>query len=143
MKLLSGTLSGVAQTQRHHGSSIQGAFWSAEVTGSRGEASLELHSGLGLLSASSLESQSFVLAPPTDEVARNLQALTSKCHHGKNCCRQVLCLYELSKVGAEAGPHRAGSSDDSCEGKGTRHWESAVLAWTGPWVPKPQENREP
>lgn len=48
-------------------------------------------------STSSLESQSFVLAPPTDEVARNLQALTSKCHHGKNCCRQVLCLYELSK----------------------------------------------
>ncbi|XP_051000473.1 spatacsin [Acomys russatus] len=48
-------------------------------------------------STSSLESQSFVMAPPTDEVAKNLQALTSKCLHGKNCCRQVLCLYELAK----------------------------------------------
>ncbi|XP_007619545.2 spatacsin isoform X1 [Cricetulus griseus] len=48
-------------------------------------------------SASSLDSQSFMMAPSTDEVARNLQALTSKCLHGKNYCRQVLCLYELAK----------------------------------------------
>ncbi|XP_040602104.1 spatacsin isoform X2 [Mesocricetus auratus] len=48
-------------------------------------------------SASGLDSQSFMMVPPTDEVARNLQALTSKCLHGKNYCRQVLCLYELAK----------------------------------------------
>ncbi|XP_055480029.1 spatacsin [Psammomys obesus] len=48
-------------------------------------------------STSSLDSQSFVMMPPTDEVARNLQALTSKCLRGKNYCRQVLCLYELAK----------------------------------------------
>ncbi|KAL1786843.1 spatacsin isoform X1 [Sigmodon hispidus] len=48
-------------------------------------------------SASSLDSQSFMMVPSADEVSRNLRALTSKCLHGKNYCRQVLCLYELAK----------------------------------------------
>ncbi|XP_038186655.1 spatacsin [Arvicola amphibius] len=48
-------------------------------------------------STSSLDSQSFMMAPSTDEVARSLRALTSKCLRGKNYCRQVLCLYELAK----------------------------------------------
>ncbi|XP_004408728.1 PREDICTED: spatacsin isoform X1 [Odobenus rosmarus divergens] len=48
-------------------------------------------------SASSLDSQSFVMLPPSDEVVTNLETLTSKCLHGKSYCRQVLCLYELAK----------------------------------------------
>ncbi|XP_057636203.1 spatacsin [Chionomys nivalis] len=48
-------------------------------------------------STSSLDSQSFMMAPSTDEVTRSLRALTSKCLRGKNYCRQVLCLYELAK----------------------------------------------
>lgn len=68
-----------------------------------GEATLELPSDLCLLSASSLDSLSFAMVPPTDEVARNLQVLISKCLHGKNYCRQVLCLYELAKVYARGG----------------------------------------
>ncbi|XP_045628292.1 spatacsin isoform X2 [Ursus americanus] len=48
-------------------------------------------------SASSLDSQSFVMLPPSDEVVTNLETLTSRCLHGKNYCRQVLCLYELAK----------------------------------------------
>ncbi|KAM7158211.1 spatacsin isoform 4-T4 [Molossus nigricans] len=48
-------------------------------------------------STSSLDSQSFVMLPPNDEVVTNLETLTSKCLHGKNYCRRVLCLYELSK----------------------------------------------
>ncbi|XP_036040179.1 LOW QUALITY PROTEIN: spatacsin [Onychomys torridus] len=62
-----------------------------------GEASLKLPSDLGLLSASSLDSQSSMMLPSTDEVARTLRGLTSKCLHGKSYCRQVLCLYELAK----------------------------------------------
>lgn len=58
-------------------------------------------SDLCLLLASSLDSQSFVMLPPIDEVVSNLGTLTSRCLHGKNYCRQVLCLYELSKVGAK------------------------------------------
>ncbi|XP_058397458.1 spatacsin isoform X4 [Diceros bicornis minor] len=48
-------------------------------------------------STSSLDSQSFVMLPPSDEVVTNLETLTSRCLHGKNYCRQVLCLYELAK----------------------------------------------
>ncbi|XP_015991677.2 spatacsin isoform X1 [Rousettus aegyptiacus] len=48
-------------------------------------------------SSSSLDSQSFVMLPHSDEVVTNLETLTRKCLHGKNYCRQVLCLYELSK----------------------------------------------
>ncbi|XP_048188243.1 spatacsin [Perognathus longimembris pacificus] len=48
-------------------------------------------------STSSLGSQSFVMAPPSDEVVTTLETLTSKCLNGKNYCRQVLCLYELAK----------------------------------------------
>uniref|UniRef100_A0A8C7BVW8 SPG11 vesicle trafficking associated, spatacsin n=1 Tax=Neovison vison TaxID=452646 RepID=A0A8C7BVW8_NEOVI len=48
-------------------------------------------------STSSLDSQSFVMLPPSDEVVTNLETLTSKCLHGKNYCRQVQCLYELAK----------------------------------------------
>ncbi|XP_066132692.1 spatacsin isoform X1 [Saccopteryx bilineata] len=48
-------------------------------------------------STSSLDSQSFVMLPPSDEVVTNLETLTSRCLHGKNYCRRVLCLYELSK----------------------------------------------
>ncbi|KAF6352493.1 SPG11 vesicle trafficking associated, spatacsin [Rhinolophus ferrumequinum] len=48
-------------------------------------------------STSSMDSQSFVMLPPIDEVVTNLGTLISRCFHGKNYCRQVLCLYELSK----------------------------------------------
>ncbi|XP_059861135.1 spatacsin [Delphinus delphis] len=48
-------------------------------------------------STSSLDSQSFVILPPSDEVVTTLETLTSKCLHGKNYCRQVLCLYALAK----------------------------------------------
>ncbi|XP_037690027.1 spatacsin isoform X2 [Choloepus didactylus] len=48
-------------------------------------------------STSSLGSQSFVMVSSGDEVVTNLEILTSKCLHGKNYCRQVLCLYELAK----------------------------------------------
>ncbi|XP_071070276.1 spatacsin isoform X3 [Dasypus novemcinctus] len=48
-------------------------------------------------STSSLDCQSFVMVPPSDEVVTNLETLTSKCLHGKNYCRQVVCLYELAK----------------------------------------------
>ncbi|XP_073921960.1 spatacsin isoform X3 [Castor canadensis] len=48
-------------------------------------------------STSSLDSQSFVMVVPSDEVVTNLKTLTSKCLNGKNYCRQVLCLYELTK----------------------------------------------
>lgn len=73
------------------------------VLKSWGEDTLELPSDLCLLSASSLDSQSFVMVPPTDEVAQNLHTLISKCLHGKNYCRQVLCLYELAKVCTRRG----------------------------------------
>ncbi|XP_034352380.1 spatacsin isoform X2 [Arvicanthis niloticus] len=63
-------------------------------------------------STSSLDSQSFVMVPPTDEMARNLQALISKCLHGKNYCRQVLCLYELAKeLGCSYGDVAARDSE--------------------------------
>ncbi|XP_063106193.1 spatacsin isoform X2 [Cavia porcellus] len=48
-------------------------------------------------STSSLDSQSFVMMPPSDEVVTNLETLTSRCLYGKNYCRQILCLYELAK----------------------------------------------
>ncbi|XP_017657798.2 spatacsin isoform X2 [Nannospalax galili] len=48
-------------------------------------------------STSSLDSQSFVMVPPGDEMVRNLRTLTSRCLNGKNYCRQILCLYELAK----------------------------------------------
>uniref|UniRef100_A0A8C5P045 SPG11, spatacsin vesicle trafficking associated n=1 Tax=Jaculus jaculus TaxID=51337 RepID=A0A8C5P045_JACJA len=48
-------------------------------------------------STSSLESQSFVMVPPNDEIVMTLKTLTSKCLNGKNYCRQILCLYELAK----------------------------------------------
>ncbi|GAB1286802.1 Spatacsin [Apodemus speciosus] len=68
---------------------------SAEVTGLCHHTSLcEARNGA---QASSLDSLSFAMAPPTDEVARSLHTLISKCLHGKNYCRQVLCLYELAK----------------------------------------------
>lgn len=93
-------------------SQTQGEQWGCSA-GSCGQRSG--HSGLGrgrtwqlkapshlcLLLASSLDSQSFVMLPPIDEVVSNLGTLTSRCLHGKNYCRQVLCLYELSKVGAK------------------------------------------
>ncbi|XP_056272671.1 spatacsin isoform X1 [Pseudoliparis swirei] len=41
---------------------------------------------------------SFVMLPlPEDEVAGLLQKLVDQCRHGKNYCRQVLGLYQLSK----------------------------------------------
>ncbi|XP_058521898.1 spatacsin [Ochotona princeps] len=48
-------------------------------------------------STSSLESQSCAMVPPGDEVLVHLETLASRCLHGKNYCRQVLCLYELAK----------------------------------------------
>ncbi|XP_074145608.1 spatacsin [Sminthopsis crassicaudata] len=48
-------------------------------------------------STSSLDSQSFVMFTHGDEIALHLETLISRCLHGKNYCRQVLCLYELAK----------------------------------------------
>ncbi|XP_060116339.1 spatacsin [Heteronotia binoei] len=49
-------------------------------------------------STSSLESWSFMGVPYSDDkVVGSLQDLTAECMHGRNYCRQVLCLYELSK----------------------------------------------
>ncbi|XP_074956957.1 spatacsin [Phalacrocorax aristotelis] len=48
--------------------------------------------------ASSLEDWTHIVASsPDDEVVTSLKALTDECIHGRNYCRQVLCLYELSK----------------------------------------------
>ncbi|NXP17064.1 SPTCS protein, partial [Scytalopus superciliaris] len=47
---------------------------------------------------SSLEDWTHLVAPcAEDEVVASLKALTEECVHGRNYCRQVLCLYELSK----------------------------------------------
>ncbi|KAM6301889.1 spatacsin [Podargus strigoides] len=49
-------------------------------------------------SASSLEDWTHLGAPsPDDQVVISLKALIDECVHGRNYCRQVLCLYELSK----------------------------------------------
>ncbi|CAM5087629.1 unnamed protein product [Natator depressus] len=51
-----------------------------------------------LQSTSSVENWSHVLAPsPDDLVMTSLTTLIDECVHGRNYCRQVLCLYELSK----------------------------------------------
>ncbi|XP_058397460.1 spatacsin isoform X5 [Diceros bicornis minor] len=61
------------------------------------KAASSFFSAQALVASSSLDSQSFVMLPPSDEVVTNLETLTSRCLHGKNYCRQVLCLYELAK----------------------------------------------
>ncbi|NWR79138.1 SPTCS protein, partial [Centropus unirufus] len=49
-------------------------------------------------SASSLEEWTHLVAPsPEDQVVTSLKALIDECVHGRNYCRQVLCLYELAK----------------------------------------------
>ncbi|NWW47329.1 SPTCS protein, partial [Pedionomus torquatus] len=49
-------------------------------------------------SASSLEDWTHLVAPsPDDEVVTSLKVLIDECVHGRSYCRQVLCLYELSK----------------------------------------------
>ncbi|NXE26677.1 SPTCS protein, partial [Ardeotis kori] len=49
-------------------------------------------------SASSLEDWTHLVAPSADDqVVTSLKALIDECVHGRNYCRQVLCLYELSK----------------------------------------------
>ncbi|XP_028814265.1 spatacsin isoform X2 [Denticeps clupeoides] len=77
----------------------------------RGLASGELQTGMMELlspeamsrrsfpSTSSLGSlSSFVVVPsPEDQVVTKLQMLVDECYHGKNYCKQVLSLYELSK----------------------------------------------
>ncbi|XP_026565199.1 spatacsin [Pseudonaja textilis] len=51
-----------------------------------------------LKSSTSLDSWSSVgSSSPDDGVAGSLQALVAECVHGRNYCRQTLCLYELSK----------------------------------------------
>ncbi|NWT01891.1 SPTCS protein, partial [Mionectes macconnelli] len=48
--------------------------------------------------SSSAEDWTHLVAPcVADEVVAGLKALTEECVHGRNYCRQVLCLYELSK----------------------------------------------
>lgn len=39
-----------------------------------------------------------MLPLPDDEVAVQLQKLVDQCRHGNNYCKQVLSLYQLSKV---------------------------------------------
>ncbi|XP_074863263.1 spatacsin [Carettochelys insculpta] len=51
-----------------------------------------------LQSTSSLENWSHVVTPSQDDlVITSLRTLIDECVHGRNYCRQVLCLYELSK----------------------------------------------
>ncbi|NXY85661.1 SPTCS protein, partial [Alcedo cyanopectus] len=48
--------------------------------------------------AASSEDWTHIVAPPAeDQVVTSLKALIDECVHGRNYCRQVLCLYELSK----------------------------------------------
>lgn len=52
-----------------------------------------------LFPASSLEDWTPLGAPCGDDpVVAALKALAEECVHGRGYCRQVLCLYELSKV---------------------------------------------
>ncbi|XP_030312794.1 spatacsin [Calypte anna] len=52
----------------------------------------------GVLGTSSLEDWTHLVAPsPDDQVVTSLKALIDECVHGRNYCRQVLSLYELSK----------------------------------------------
>lgn len=52
-----------------------------------------------LFPASSLEDWTHIADPSLDDqIVLSLKALTDECVHGRNYCRQVLCLYELSKV---------------------------------------------
>lgn len=39
-----------------------------------------------------------MLPLPEDEVAVQLQKLVDQCRHGNNYCKQVISLYQLSKV---------------------------------------------
>uniref|UniRef100_A0A669PJX5 SPG11 vesicle trafficking associated, spatacsin n=1 Tax=Phasianus colchicus TaxID=9054 RepID=A0A669PJX5_PHACC len=49
-------------------------------------------------STSSLEDWTHIADPSLDDqIVLSLKALTDECVHGRNYCRQVLCLYELSK----------------------------------------------
>ncbi|OXB62830.1 hypothetical protein ASZ78_008048, partial [Callipepla squamata] len=49
-------------------------------------------------STSSSEDWAHIAAPCADDrIVVTLKALTEECVHGRNYCRQVLCLYELSK----------------------------------------------
>ncbi|NWI89416.1 SPTCS protein, partial [Pitta sordida] len=49
-------------------------------------------------SSCSSEGWTHLVAPGADEeVVAGLRALSEECVHGRNYCRQVLCLYELSK----------------------------------------------
>ncbi|XP_009068251.1 PREDICTED: spatacsin, partial [Acanthisitta chloris] len=50
------------------------------------------------IGTSSLEDWTHLVAPsPAEQVVVCLKALTEECVHGRSYCRQVLCLYELSK----------------------------------------------
>ncbi|XP_071610161.1 spatacsin isoform X1 [Heliangelus exortis] len=52
----------------------------------------------GVPGTSSLEDWTHLVAPsPDDQVVSSLKALIDECVHGRNYCRQVLSLYELSK----------------------------------------------
>ncbi|XP_062998105.1 spatacsin-like [Elgaria multicarinata webbii] len=66
-----------------------------------------------LQSTSSLEWRSLVEAMcPPQEVVGSLQALIAECVHGRNYCRQVLCLYDLSKeLGCSFGEISAHDSE--------------------------------
>ncbi|KAM5235417.1 spatacsin [Ctenodactylus gundi] len=73
---------------------IRALLQHAELPEEEEEADLPLRK---VQSTSSLDSQSFVMAHPSDEIVMGLDALTRRCLYGKNYCRQVLCLYELAK----------------------------------------------
>uniref|UniRef100_A0A8B9PSW5 SPG11 vesicle trafficking associated, spatacsin n=1 Tax=Apteryx owenii TaxID=8824 RepID=A0A8B9PSW5_APTOW len=56
------------------------------------------NSALHYHESSSLEDWTHIVAPSADDhVVIGLKALIDECVHGRNYCRQVLCLYELSK----------------------------------------------
>ncbi|XP_061451638.1 spatacsin isoform X2 [Rhineura floridana] len=77
---------------------IQAVLAAREKEGKKGENGGEDSQKKRLQSTSSLESWSFEGgAGPDSEVVGSLQALIAECVHGRNYCRQVLCLFELSK----------------------------------------------
>ncbi|XP_049755033.1 spatacsin [Elephas maximus indicus] len=73
---------------------VQALLRHAELLEEEEESGVPLRKGQ---STSSLDAQSLVMAPPSDKVLADLKTLTSRCRHGKNFCRQVLCLCELAQ----------------------------------------------
>ena len=88
-----------------------------------------------LFTASGLEDWTHIVAPSLDgPVVVSLKALIDECVHGRNYCRQVLCLYELSKVCVPRHYWRnmwlvSSCAVDVCGGKDKEWWKYSSGAW--------------